>query len=114
MHANDELVEALMAFEVLDKSLEDDSDSELDSDDEGGASKSRVRAASNAHRQMAGLSLGEPAERARAPKPSFIVMPPAQDEAPGSEEEEEEDENDPFADRNAVNTPRMEKDGMTW
>lgn len=116
LHANDELVEALMAYEVLDKSLEDDSDSELDSDDEGGAAKSRARAASNAHRQMAGLSLGEPAERPRAPKPSFIVMPPAKDEAPGSEEEEaeEEDENDPFADRNAVNTPRMEKDGMTW
>ncbi|MCJ1245302.1 putative actin patch assembly and actin polymerization protein [Trapelia coarctata] len=117
LHANDELVEALMAYEVLDKSLEDDSDSELDSDDESGAGKSRARAASNTQRQMAGLSLGVPAERPRAPKPSFIVMPPAKDEVEeGSEEEEAEaeDEDDPFADRNAVNTPRMEKDGMTW
>lgn len=117
LHANDELVEALMAYEVLDKSLEDDSDSELDSDDDGGAAKSRSRAASNAHRQMAGLSLGEPAERTRAPKPSFVVMPPADEgRASGDSEEveEEDDENDPFADRNAVNTPRMEKDGMTW
>lgn len=117
LHANDELVEALMAYEVLDKSLEDDSDSELDSSEEGGVGKSRARAASNAQRQMAGLSLGEPVERARAPKPSFIVMPLAKDDTPeGGEEDEaeEEDENDPFADRNAVNTPRIEKEGMTW
>ena len=54
------------------------------------------------------------------PRPTFIVMPPANEKGKGlassddEEEVEEEDENDPFADRNAVNTPRIEKGGMTW
>ncbi|MCJ1387635.1 putative actin patch assembly and actin polymerization protein [Xylographa bjoerkii] len=110
LHANDELVEALMAYEILDKSLEDDSDSEDDLD-EGGSS-----------RAMAGLTLSEPKGPTQPARPGFIAMPPQAANGKGSvrddEEEEddfeEEDENDPFADRNAVATPRVEKGPMTW
>jgi len=119
LHANDELVEALMAFEILDKSLEDDSDSEVDSEGETGPSKHGRKASQAVRSQMAGLSLGEPKPPPQPPRPSFVVMPPPNGKGKeaaeeSEEEEEEEDENDPFADRNEVNTPRMEKDGMTW
>ncbi|MCJ1282440.1 putative actin patch assembly and actin polymerization protein [Xylographa opegraphella] len=112
LHANDELVEALMAYEILDKSLEDDSDSEDDFDD--GASSSA----------MAGLSMGNAKAPSQSARPGFIAMPPRAANGKGvasrqeQEEEEdpveEEDENDPFADRNAAGTPRVEKGGMTW
>ncbi|MCJ1479637.1 putative actin patch assembly and actin polymerization protein [Lambiella insularis] len=116
LHANDELVEALMAYEILDKSLEDDSDSEDDLE-EGSASKAKQVA----YERMAGLSIGGDAKApAQAGRPSFMPMPPANGKANVKEDEEEEDdaveedENDPFADRNAVVTPMVEKSGMTW
>lgn len=97
IHANDELVNALMAFEVLDKSVEDDSDSdEWDSD-------------GSARQGVAGLSF---------PKheiPSVALN--GKQKALESDEEdsvEEADEDDPFADRNAVHTPKTERPGMTW
>ncbi|MCJ1404480.1 putative actin patch assembly and actin polymerization protein [Xylographa trunciseda] len=110
LHANDELVEALMAYEILDKSLEDDSDSEDDLDD-GGSSKA-----------IAGLSLGHAKAPSQSARPGFIAMPAravsgkAVGRAEEEEEdaEEEEDEDDPFADRNAAGTPRVEGGPMTW
>ena len=112
LHANDELVEALMAYEILDKSLEDDSDSEEDPDD------------GEPSRALAGLSMGEAKGISQSARPGFLAMPPRAANGKGVERKEEEedeesgpeeeDEDDPFADRNAAGTPRVEKGGMTW
>jgi len=61
--------------------------------------------------QLAGLHLGSKSgsPEQRPPQP----LRPAQ---PADEEDgfEDEDENDPFADRNAVSTPQVEKGEPTW
>lgn len=90
LNANDELVKGLMAFEIMDKSIDDDSDS----DNEVGESA------------MAGLSVEEHAP-AKPPRPMSIPMPPApapskQRAAPDSEPEDDED--DPFSDNNGMHT----------
>ena len=109
IHANDELVNALMAFEVLDKSVENDSDSdEWDSDGSEVATGESPRI-SNARQGFAGLSF---------PKPEIpnVVLNGKQKALESDEDEsaEEADEDDPFADRNAVHTPKIERPGMTW
>ena len=126
IHANEELVNALMTYEVLDKSVDQDSDSEDEWDNNGSASRrgsntGRARAASES---MAGLSLSEPSVPSRQSKAGLqIPMPTSQmhtnghvnvEELEDFESDEEEDENDPFADRNAVHTPQAERPGMTW
>lgn len=55
---------------------------------------------------MAGLSIGNHNKR---PAPA-----PPQEEEEEEKVEEEEDENDPFADRNAVETPMVEKSEPKW
>jgi hypothetical protein len=97
LSANDELVKALMAYEVMDKSVDDDSDSDV-----GSLAPGTMGA-------MANLNFATSPPKAKAPAPP--PKPPTPE--PESEEEEEEDEN-PFADRNAVKTPAVEKSGMTW
>lgn len=120
IHANDELVNALIAYEVLDKSVDDDSDSEEHegNDDTPGTLKDKTHG--KVHSHLAGLTLGDGKSPKQPPRPGFIAIPPAnsQDGEDDSEEEqvgaEEEDEDDPFADRNAVHTPKVERPGMTW
>jgi hypothetical protein len=87
LSANDELVKALMAFEIMDKSIDDDSDSDTEQHEAPTASMNR-------------LSMGD-APPAKPPRPMSIPMPPApvagkQKAAPESEPEEDED--DPFGD----------------
>ena len=110
IHANEELVEALMAFEVLDKSVagDDDSDSEFEeakhlsrkhaaSEKAAAATESNNRKLSDA---VAGLSLQAPAKPPRPPAP---VQEPSYDSLESASESEEEDDDDnPFGDRNAV------------
>ena len=80
LSANDELVKGLMAFEIMDKSIDDDSDSDTE----------------QTVSSIAGLSMDE-APPARPPRPTSIPFPPAgKQKAPESESEEEED--DPFGD----------------
>ncbi|OTB13379.1 hypothetical protein K445DRAFT_64796, partial [Daldinia sp. EC12] len=81
LHANDELVVALMTYEQLDRSIDADSDSE-----------------------------DELAEQAH------LYRTPRQPSPPDSDEEDyaDEDENDPFADRNALATPKVEGDEPKW
>lgn len=126
LHANDELVTALMAFEVLDKSVDDDSDSEgegFTNDDSGSKSPNRNDVAG----AFVGLQIGErrPPEVRRSSKPSISgsIIPPTTfgnrkreplDESDEEDDLEEEDENDPFADRNAVNTPKVEPKNLKW
>ncbi|KAF2438193.1 hypothetical protein P171DRAFT_437250 [Karstenula rhodostoma CBS 690.94] len=84
LNANDELVKALMAYEIMDKSIDDDSDS----DDEDSSAPSS---------SMAGLSMDD-APPAKPPRPASIPMPPVP--APRKQQpiEPEEDDDDPFGD----------------
>lgn len=113
IHANEELVNALMTFEVLDKGADDDSDSDQ------GTSKPDMRRASmsaspprpsrSAQEVFAGLTIeskksppGPPSHgkgKARMVEPELSEDDEWEDD---DESNEEADENDPFADRNAV------------
>lgn len=125
IHANETLVEALMAFELLDKDLEDDSDSAAavarseddDDDDEefnewdsDEAAEAKTKKGKGSVQQgFAGLSLGE-----RKPPPEVIVNGRRKDGDSESEVDEDDDEDDPFGDINAVHTPKEERPGMNW
>jgi LAS seventeen-binding protein 5 len=136
IHANEELVGALMSFEVLDKSVDDDSDSEVE---EAMHLSRQARAAEasatrDAEKMVAGLSLDNaqnqqspPAKPPRPGAPTGLSMPPPtrggkgqqqqqqqqqqrqrqRYESESEESEEDEDEDDPFADRNATKTPDL-------
>ncbi|KAI4660803.1 uncharacterized protein J4E79_005371 [Alternaria viburni] len=99
LNANDELVKGLMAFELMDKSIDDDSDSD---NEEGNVSAAEAA--------MGSMGLNESAPP-KPPRPTSIPMPPQRVE-PDSEPEEDED--DPFGDSNAVKTPFTEKGQPTW
>ena len=118
LSANDELVKALMAFEIMDKSISDDSDSEAELNLGAGLMNRPTR--KDAETALAGLQLGE-APPAKPPRPGSMPMPPVPNFNPAAQEDSEEDlvedladENDPFGDQNAVKTPHTEKGGMTW
>ncbi|KAL8860481.1 MAG: hypothetical protein Q9178_003140 [Gyalolechia marmorata] len=115
IHANETLVEALMAFEVLDKDLEDDSDSnsnaesevnEWDSDEAETVSKGK-----STQQAFTGLSLGQK-------MPSVMVNGKDRridsEGEEGDDDEESGDDDNPFGDINAVHTPKEERPGMTW
>ncbi|KAI1366943.1 hypothetical protein F5Y08DRAFT_300093 [Xylaria arbuscula] len=139
LHANDELVVALMTFEQLDRSIDADSDSE----DELAEQAHLYRMATEKHKQsisstdpaspsspvagMAGLSLSlnnSSSHRSAPPRPSppaKLPSPPPRPVSPPSHRDavnndsEEEDEDDPFADRNAVvETPMVERREPKW
>ncbi|KAG8629189.1 hypothetical protein KVT40_003054 [Elsinoe batatas] len=100
--ANDELVKALTAYDVMDRSMDDDSDSDQWEDPAG------FDAPAGAASQLKGLKLEEkpPAKPAR---------PLQQEESEEEESEPEEiDEDNPFGDQNAVKTPGIERPEMTW
>ncbi|KAI9795921.1 MAG: putative actin patch assembly and actin polymerization protein [Candelina submexicana] len=111
IHANEGLVEALMAFEVLDKSVEDDSDS--DEDEWNSDTNSKPPKGKEPVEGFAGLTLEEK-ESAKQRKTGMRMPVPSHNHLDSEEEEEEGDEDDPFADRNAVGTPPIERPGMTW
>ncbi|GAM89775.1 hypothetical protein ANO11243_078140 [Dothideomycetidae sp. 11243] len=104
LSANDELVKALMTFDILDRSVDDDSDSDAWDDGEPDERSPVGRAG----KDLAGLKLNDlpPAKPAR-PQPK-----PASSEE--EDEEEDDDPNDPFGDSNAVKTPGVEYTGMKW
>jgi len=123
--ANDELVKTLMAYEVMDKSIDDDSDSDPEYQISKAAFQRRTSGARDTEEAFTGLSLNEAAAPPKPPRPTSIPVPPRvpnavakqsvpADESESEDEEEEEDEDDPFADRNAVNLPYKEQDGLTW
>ena len=135
LNANDQLSDALILYEQLDKSFDYDSDSEDYDDPDASSARAANQGASLGIRSptspgpggiatgIAGLSLkGKQPGGERAP--AMPPRPPAlgitsPDGSSGhldghSEEEDEEDENDPFADRNEVSTPRIEADEPRW
>ena len=119
IHANDELVEALMAFEVLDKSVDDDSDSEEgDWKEEQSTSAARSRKTSSAHEAFTGLTIDPARPTKKLGRPGMSIPMPLTSRKERSydsdPEEQESDEDDPFADANAIHTPKAERLGMTW
>ncbi|KAF2092260.1 hypothetical protein K490DRAFT_61700 [Saccharata proteae CBS 121410] len=104
--ANDELVKALMAYEIMDKSIDDDSDS--DAEEYAGRSPITSTGSSNVD-ALAGLDLNAAAPP-KPPRPGGAGKQRAEESESEPEEEEDEDEDDPFADRNAVqNEPAVTK-----
>jgi hypothetical protein len=64
--------------------------------------------------QLAGLHISKsPSQEARPPPPPRPSVQPPQEEE-DDDDFEEEDENDPFADRNAVTTPKVERNEPVW
>ncbi|KAI7360982.1 hypothetical protein D0865_01119 [Hortaea werneckii] len=126
VNANDELVKALTAYEIMDRSIEDDSDSEW----EQPPPEAQARPTQGSHSrhvsadtaaQLAGLSLAEgtPPSKPARPAPASVPMPPAPafpDRQSGHNDagEEDDDDDDPFGDSNAAPTPHQERPGMTW
>ena len=118
IHANDELVNALMAFEVLDKSVDDDSDSEdeWESHVQSQADDPRMKRAQQA---FAGLTINQPSTQKPTPNGKARAANHSDDDDHDHDNDEEsdveeEDENDPFADRNAVSDLKPERPGLTW
>lgn len=119
--ANDELVKALMAFEIMDKSVEDDSDSDTEAYGAYEASKAefhrQVHGLPSTEEQLAKLKLEEPAP-AKPPRPGVIGMPPKLPASIAAKQRyappDDEGDDDPFGDSHAEGTPRIERDGMTW
>ncbi|KAJ5125674.1 uncharacterized protein N7443_008721 [Penicillium atrosanguineum] len=118
IHANEELVTALMAFEVLDKSYDYDSDS--DDDVLSGNWRSKAEMEEEMNQNFNGLSVNPP-KPARPARPVSLSLASSSqgtrrilDSESESESEEDEDDDDPFGDRNAINTPGVEKTGYTW
>ncbi|KAL9099775.1 MAG: hypothetical protein Q9163_004762, partial [Psora crenata] len=109
IHANDGLVEALMAFEILDTSVEDDSDSEgaAWSDDEASpANPARSEPQRDLSNSFAGLRVEKKPQRGHPTmKLTGIESVKREEDSEGSDEGED----DPFADSNAVHTPKGER-----
>ena len=113
IHANDELINALMAFEILDKSVDDDSDSEdeWNSDSHGPADDTQVK---HTQQTFAGLTLDRPTAQHSASNGKAKAANASDSDDNEGSDAEEEDEDDPFADRNAVYEPKTDRPGMTW
>lgn len=107
--ANDDLVKALMAYEIMDKSIEDDSDSEYEQLAADGASAAHgqqqqqqpPRRPSRLDNSMAAMSLDRDRAPAKPPRPSAPPAGPSASRVRQSDSEAE-DEDDPFGDRNEV------------
>ena len=113
IHANEELVNALMSFEVLDKSLEDDSDSDESERDVASAKPESPRHKS-AQETFAGLTIVKPPDEtslAQAPHRQGRVQQTEDDDNDDFSDEDAAD--DPFADSNAVQE-ETERKGGAW
>lgn len=110
VNANDELVKALTAYEIMDRSVDDDSDS--DAWESSKAAAPSRGATSSAQEQLAGLSIESPP--ARPPRPASIPMPPKPAPPPPPPAAADEDDEDPFGDSHAAKTPFDERAGMSW
>ena len=119
IHANEELVDALMAFEVLDKSVDYDSDSEDDILEGNWKQRHGLGLqGSDVNDGLAGLNINPP-KPPRPNRPDSLPLAPSSQHSrqifdSESESEEEDDEDNPFGDRNAIKTPAVEKAGLTW
>lgn len=118
--ANDELVKALMAFEIMDKSVEDDSDSDTEAYGAYEASKAefqrQVHGLPSTEESLAQMKLEE-APPTKPPRPTGLGMPPRMPPPMAAKQirnPADEEDDDPFGDSHAEGTPKVERDGMTW
>lgn len=141
LHANDELVHALMTYEQLDQSIDADSDSDDEIAEQAhlykmvAAQRGKDASTAATHETPAAdrLTLNEPspvtanfssgmtplpsttaAATAASPKTAHHRPPVV---APGDDLEsasEDEDEDDPFADSHAAGTPAVERSEPRW
>ena len=129
IQANEELISGLMAFEILDKSVDDDSDSELEEAQHLSRQqqKSDISATRDAEKMVAGLSIEAPAKPPRPQSgsgpPRGLQMPPPRpvrgfgksakrvESDESDSESDAEDEDDPFGDSKAMKTPEPERVG---
>lgn len=119
VNANDELVKALTAYEIMDRSISDDSDSDAWESLGDQRPKSSKGVSSDTQEQLAGLTISEEAPPPKPPRPTSIPMPaPPAPPVPSSSQpnlsDDADDDDDPFGDSNAVQTPYIERSGMTW
>lgn len=136
IHANEELVNALMAFEVMDKSVDDDSDSEMEEAQHLSrqAARSEQAATREAEKLVAAMNISSPAKPPRPAAPGHIAMPPPQAPRPANTnwkakqiesdsesdtdvDDDDDDPDDPFGDKNAMKTPdpdSLGRKGYTW
>lgn len=122
LHANDELITALMTFEQLDRSIDADSDSEDDIAEQAHAYRMATERAKQQTSptsptptsQMAALNLSRSPPPPPRPSASSKPPPPPKLAAPPPADVEEEDDDDPFADSNALQTPALEKSQPKW
>lgn len=124
VNANDELVKALTAYEIMDRSIDDDSDS--DAWEAAGNSAGPITGPmASTEQQLAGLSMSDEAAPTKPARSTMkMPMPPPPPPPPqpvpakttgGSYDDEDHDEDDdPFGDANAVQTPTIERSGLTW
>lgn len=124
IHANEELVTALMSFEVLDKSLEDDSDSDDDKVTDGSNPEPARR--KSVQGAFAGLTIEKSSKNASPARALFGTAKvddyPDEDDDDDYDEAKDDDggisgneaDDDPFADRNAVPDHRPAKKPTEW
>ncbi|KAK7421283.1 hypothetical protein QQZ08_009999 [Neonectria magnoliae] len=132
LHANDELVHALMTFEQLDRSIDADSDS----DDELAEQAHLYRmvalkgkeAITGSHSptsaqppDLSDLSITTSNAPPRPPptsKPSQRMPPqppqPSPPSAPRAQPKPQEDDDDPFGDEHVIETPAVEREQPRW
>ncbi|SPO04918.1 related to LSB5 - possible role in the regulation of actin cytoskeletal organization [Cephalotrichum gorgonifer] len=129
LHANDELILALLTYEQLDHSIDADSDSEDELAEQAHlyrmaqlrGRESNPTSPTGATPDIAGLNLdGSPPRPAPPPRPPVTTKPvpsAPQVQRPrytSDDESEEEDDDDPFADSNVMaSTPHLEQSGFT-
>lgn len=120
-----------MTFEQLDRSIDADSDSEDEAAEQAHAyrcthesnmgrlhyiltaavAQEKGKATSGATQALSGLHIRD-SSSTQPPKPPALPAPPSDDEDEYSVEED--DENNPFGDRNALQTPYIEKGAPKW
>jgi hypothetical protein len=121
-----------MTFEQLDRSIDADSDSDDEIAEQAHAYKGTIPPhshqfspyllikivisekgkESDVSQSFAGLQINRKnSPEARPPPPRPAQPAPVDDD---EDDFQSEDENDPFADRNALHTPRVERDEPTW
>lgn len=114
VNANDELVKALTAYEIMDRSISDDSDSDAwEAENTTTTALGHQRNINDGvQKQLAGLTMNTAPARPPRPAPAAITMPPPPMFPTPADEEDDAD--NPFGDSNAASTPHHEPSGMTW
>ena len=107
-----------MAFEILDKSIDDDSDSDgqefVDDDPSVKPARPETGKTERAQEAFAALSINKSPGKQRPTATAMNRTSRFKEEEDEEDDPDEDDSDDPFADSNAVHTPKIERPGMTW